>query len=97
MVWFKNAIIYQINNNALFNRDKLEEAVKSVPFTPCGSLDTEKIGWVSPYNDNNQNDFIIDVQGQLLLRIKKITETTAHVAVFFNFQKESFYERTITI
>ena len=76
MVWFKNAIIYQIDNdnNTLLNRHKLEEAVKSVPFTPCSSLDTEKIGWVSPYNDKNQNDFIIDVQGQLLLRIKKETK-----------------------
>ena len=77
MVWFKNAIIYQIDNNdnnALLNRDRLEAAVKSVPFTACGSLDTEKMGWVSPYNDKNQNDFIIDVQGQLLLRIKKETK-----------------------
>ena len=77
MIWFKNAIIYQIDNNdnnALLNRDRLEAAVKSVPFTACGSLDTEKMGWVSPYNDKNQNDFIIDVQGQLLLRIKKETK-----------------------
>lgn len=74
MIWFKNAIIYQLNNDTLLNKDTIEKAIKSIPFTPCGNLDTIKMGWVSPYNDNNQNDFIIDVQGQLLLRIKKETK-----------------------
>ncbi|WP_294833288.1 recombination-associated protein RdgC [uncultured Gilliamella sp.] len=71
MIWFKNAIIYQLNNDTLLNKDTIEKAIKSNPFTPCGNLDTIKMGWVSPYNDNNQNDFIIDMQGHLLLRIKK--------------------------
>ena len=71
MLWFKNAIIYQLNNDTLLNKDTIEKAIKSIPFTPCGNLDTIKMGWVSPYNDNNQNDFIIDMQGHLLLRIKK--------------------------
>ncbi|OCG20329.1 MULTISPECIES: recombination-associated protein RdgC [unclassified Gilliamella] len=74
MLWFKNAIIYQLNNDTLLNKDAIEKALKSQLFTPCGSLDTTKIGWVSPYHDNNNDDFIVDIQGHLLLRIKKETK-----------------------
>ncbi|MCX8649757.1 recombination-associated protein RdgC [Gilliamella sp. B2776] len=74
MLWFKNAIIYQLNNDTLLNKDAIEKAIKSQMFTPCGNLDTTKMGWVSPYHDNNQNDFIVDMQGHLLLRIKKETK-----------------------
>lgn len=74
MLWFKNAIIYQLNSDTLLNKDAIEKALKSHPFTPCGNLDTTKMGWVSPYHDNNQDDFIVDMQGYLLLRIKKETK-----------------------
>ena len=73
-IFFKNAIVYELNNDSLFNKDTIEKAIKSHLFTPCGSFDTTKMGWVSPYNDNNQNDFIVDMQGHLLLRIKKETK-----------------------
>ncbi len=74
MLWFKNAIIYQLNNDNLLNKQTIENALKSTSFSPCGNLDTSKMGWVSPYNDNNLDDFIIDMQGHLLLRIKKETK-----------------------
>lgn len=74
MLWFKNAIIYQLNNDSLLNKEIIEKAVKSHPFIPCGNLDNNKMGWVSPYHDNNQDDFIVDMQGHLLLRIKKETK-----------------------
>jgi recombination associated protein RdgC len=74
MLWFKNAIIYQLNSDTLLNKDAIEKALKSYPFTPCGNLDTTKMGWVSPYHDNNQDDLLVDMQGHLLLRIKKETK-----------------------
>lgn len=74
MLWFKNAIIYQLNNDNLLDKQTIENALKSALFSPCGNLDTTKMGWVSPYDDNNLNDFIIDMQGHLLLRIKKETK-----------------------
>ena len=74
MLWFKNAIIYQLNNDTLLNKDAIEKAIKPHLFMPCGNLDTTKMGWVSPYHDNNQNDLIVDMQGHLLLRIKKETK-----------------------
>ena len=74
MIWFKNAIIYQLNNDALLDKNAIEKAITSALFTPCSGLDTEKMGWVSPYNDPNIGDVIIDMQGHLLLRIKKETK-----------------------
>ncbi|WP_294826336.1 recombination-associated protein RdgC [uncultured Gilliamella sp.] len=74
MIWFKNAIIYQLNKDTLLDKNAIEKAVTSALFTPCGSLDTEKMGWVSPYNDPNIGDVIVDMQGHLLLRIKKETK-----------------------
>ena len=74
MIWFKNAIIYQLNNDTLLYKNAIEKAVTSALFTPCGGLDTEKMGWVSPYNDPNIGDVIVDMQGHLLLRIKKETK-----------------------
>jgi recombination associated protein RdgC len=74
MLWFKNAIIYQLNSDPLLNKDAIEKALKSHLFTPCGNLDTTKMGWVSPYHDNNQDDLLVDMQGHLLLRIKKETK-----------------------
>jgi recombination associated protein RdgC len=74
MLWFKNAIIYQLNSDTLLNKDAIEKALKSHLFTPCGNLDTTKMGWVSPYHDNNQDDLLVDMQGHLLLRIKKETK-----------------------
>lgn len=74
MLWFKNAIIYQLNNDNLLDKQTIENALKSALFSHCGNLDTTKMGWVSPYDDNNLDDFIIDMQGHLLLRIKKETK-----------------------
>lgn len=75
MLWFRNAIIYQMGDNTLINKESIENAVKSQLFTPCGSLDNSKMGWVSPYRDNSdQSDLIIDMQGHLLLKMKKETK-----------------------
>ncbi|OCG20986.1 recombination-associated protein RdgC [Gilliamella sp. wkB108] len=74
MLWFRNAIIYQLNNDTLLNKKAIENAIKSHPFIPCSNLDNNKMGWVSPYDDHNQDDLIVDMQGHLLLRIKKETK-----------------------
>lgn len=74
MLWFRNAIIYQLNNDTLLNKEAIENAIKSHPFIPCSNLDNNKMGLVSPYDDHNQDDLIVDMQGHLLLRIKKETK-----------------------
>lgn len=74
MVWFKNAVIYQLNNDSLVNKDRVENAVKTQLYSPCSGQDNTKMGFVSPYHDSNTDDLVIDIQGHLLLRIKKETK-----------------------
>lgn len=71
MLWFKNAIVYEINKDTLLNKQAIEQAVNALPFTPCGKTDNTKSGWISPYGEDSDNPLLIDLNGHLLLRLKK--------------------------
>lgn len=74
MLWFKNAIIYQLNKDNLLEKELIDKAINASPFLPCGNTDSTKSGWISPYGENNDNPLMIDINGQLLLRLKKETK-----------------------
>lgn len=73
MTWFKNAIIYQLNEDYQLTKDNIEKAIKTKLFVPCGSSDQTKMGWISPFHDDDQDNLVVDMNGQLLLKMK--TET----------------------
>ncbi|WP_392563344.1 recombination-associated protein RdgC [Orbus wheelerorum] len=74
MLWFRNAIIYQLNKDNLLDKQLVEKAINACPFVPCGNTDSTRSGWISPYGENSDNSLLIDINGQLLLRLKKETK-----------------------
>lgn len=71
MLWFRNAIIYQLNKDNLLDIQLLEKAVNACPFVPCGNTDSTRSGWISPFGDEPENPLMLNVDGQILLRLKK--------------------------
>ena len=70
MLWFKNLLIYQLNRDIELNAALLEEQLSHYAFTPCGSLDTSKTGWVSPLGPKGET-FTHAVGGQIIITARK--------------------------
>lgn len=71
MLWFKNAIVYQLNKDNIFDTQAITNAVNACPFVPCGNTDSMRSGWVSPFGESPDNPLVLDNNGQMLLRLKK--------------------------
>ena len=70
MNFFKNAIVYRMTRDIQISAEQLEEALKTLAFTPCSSQDMSRTGWVSPLG--NYGEMLTHVAGnQVLLCIKK--------------------------
>ncbi len=65
---FKNALIYRLTRDIAFNT--LPEQLAAFAFTPCGSQDRAKTGWVSPLGEG-YSELIHQANGQILLTLQR--------------------------
>lgn len=70
MLWFKNLMVYRLNRELSLAVDEMEKQLEAFTFTPCGSQDMAKTGWVSPMGP--RGDALTHVNnGQILICARK--------------------------
>jgi len=70
MLWFKNMMVYRLNREIPLSADDMEKQLEAYTFSPCGSQDMSKTGWVSPMG--NRSDALIHVNnGQIVICARK--------------------------
>ncbi|MFE8117479.1 recombination-associated protein RdgC [Brenneria goodwinii] len=70
MLWFKNLMIYRLSRESAFSADEMEKQLSTFAFTPCGSQDMMKTGWVSPMGSHSDALTHV-VNGQIIICARK--------------------------
>ncbi|WP_440800296.1 recombination-associated protein RdgC [Serratia marcescens] len=70
MLWFKNLMVYRLSREVALNADKMEKQLSAFAFTPCGSQDMAKTGWVSPMGSHS-DALTHAVNGQIVICARK--------------------------
>jgi recombination associated protein RdgC len=81
-MWFKNLRIYRFTQDFKIDKDTLNEGLNTTVFSPCGSQEPSRIGWVSPLTpkqspidssiaDNANLDLVYEQNGYWLITAKK--------------------------
>lgn len=70
MLWFKNLMVYRLSRDVALTADEMEKQLSAFAFTPCGSQDMAKTGWVSPMGSHS-DAFTHAVNGQIMICARK--------------------------
>ncbi|MBW7983447.1 recombination-associated protein RdgC [Enterobacillus tribolii] len=70
MLWFKNLLIYRLSRDVHLVADEMEKQMDSLSFTPCGSQDMAKTGWVSPMGSGS-DALTHTANGQIIVCARK--------------------------
>ncbi|VFR20265.1 DNA recombination-dependent growth factor C [plant metagenome] len=66
-VFFRNASVYRLADAWQPGAAALADQLAAVPFTPCGAMEAESVGWVPPAPDT---DLVYDSAGHYLLTLR---------------------------
>lgn len=70
MLWFKNMMVYRLNRDIPLSADDMEKQLEAFTFSPCGSQDMSKTGWVAPMG--NRSDALTHANnGQIVICARK--------------------------
>lgn len=70
MLWFKNVMVYRLTRDLDVTAEQMEQQLAANAFTPCGSQDMAKSGWVAPMGA--KSDALTHTAGdQILVCIRK--------------------------
>lgn len=70
MLWFKNLMVYRVSRDVSLRAEELEKQLAAFSFTPCGSQDMAKTGWVPPMG--SQSDALTHTaNGQIVICARK--------------------------
>lgn len=70
MLWFKNLMVYRLSRDVALTADEMEKQLSAFAFTPCGSQDMAKTGWVSPMGSHS-DALTHAVNGQIIICARK--------------------------
>ncbi|EFE98206.1 recombination-associated protein RdgC [Serratia odorifera] len=70
MLWFKNLMVYRLSREVALNADEMEKQLGAFSFTPCGSQDMAKTGWVSPMGSHS-DALTHAINGQIVICARK--------------------------
>lgn len=74
-MWFKNIQVYSLNGAEKLQEDKFEELLSQSRFTPCGTHDLFKTGWVTIFEGDAEDKLTRMVNGTNAFFLKLRTES----------------------
>ena len=70
MLWFKNLMVYRLSRDISLRAEEMEKQLAELTFTPCGSQDMAKTGWVPPMGSHS-DALTHTANGQIVICARK--------------------------
>ena len=69
-MWFRNLYLYRFLEPFAADENALSERLSALPFTGCGPLETERVGWVPPVG-RNTSALVHSCNGALMVCLRR--------------------------
>jgi len=68
---YRNCSVYALNRDIPFSAEELTQQVEAFKFSPCGSQDMCKTGFVTPWDERHSDNLVMEQNGCIMLAIRK--------------------------